>query len=149
MNAEEVEMALDAIGLPWSRRDGGWAVPAADGVARELRLSPADGGVRVEAVLIEWDEAGDDSRAALARFLSAAQGSLRHAHCERDERQARVVAQLRPAELETGLADALLGVSAGCRFLAREASALLSPELARLYLAFHGPSPSGMAGPGK
>ena len=54
---DDIEMCLDAAGLPWSRRDQGWAVPAAGDVTRELLVLPAEDGLTVDAVLIEWDEA--------------------------------------------------------------------------------------------
>jgi hypothetical protein len=137
VSAEEIEAALDVSGLPWCRRDTGWAVPAADGVPRELHVSETLDGVRVEAILVEWDEAADEARQALAQFLGAAEVSLLNARCEVDGSQARVFAFVGGAELEAGLTHALFGVSAGCRFLAREARALLVPEMARHYLQFH------------
>lgn len=135
--AEEVEAALDISGLAWCRREASWAVPAAGGALRELHVLRVPGGVRVEAVLVEWDEATPEACQALAQFLNAARDSLRHAHCETDASQARVVAHVEGTELESGLTHALLGVSAGCRFLAREARALLVPDMARHYLQFH------------
>jgi hypothetical protein len=137
---EPLEAALEAAGLAWCRRETAWAVPASAGLPRELQITPEPGAVRVAAALVEWDEIGEGEAAALARFLVAAQAWLRFARCELEGGAARVVSRAAAARLETDLAHSVLGVAAGCRLLAREASALLVPEVARHYLEFHGPA---------
>ena len=131
--AEEIEMTLDSTGRPWTRREDSWAVPA-NGVARELRVSRTADGLRVDAVLIEWDEAAPESLEALTRFLDAAR-TVRH---EVEATRAIVLAEVPAERLESELPAALDAVSAGCRFLAREAKALLTLDLARKYLSFVG-----------
>lgn len=129
--AEEIEMTLDSTGRTWTRREDSWAVPT-DGVARELRVSRAADGLRIDAVLIEWDEAAPESLAALARFLEAA----RPYRCEIEATRATLLAEVSAERVESELPAALATVSAGCRFLAREAKALLAPDLARKYVMF-------------
>ena len=131
--AEEIEMTLDSTGRPWTRREDSWAVPA-DGVARELRVSRAGDGLRVDAVLIEWDEAAPESLQALTRFLETA----RTVRFEVEATKATVLAEVSAERVESELPAALAAVSSGCRFLAREAKALLTPDLARKYLSFVG-----------
>jgi len=134
---DDIEMCLDAAGLPWSRRDQGWAVPAAGDVTRELLVLPADDGLTVDAVLIEWDEATPVCREALALFLANGERDVGGIQCVIEGTRARVVARVPADRVEAGLAEALKSVSAGCRLLAREARALLAPDLAGLYLGFH------------
>jgi hypothetical protein len=134
---EVVEAVLETSGLAWSRRERGWAVPAAENSPRELRISAEPGQVRVEAVLADWDEIGVVEAEALARFLYLAQPGLRCARCELHERQARVSSVIETEYLETDLPHGLRGVAAGCRLLARETTALLVPEMARALLEFH------------
>jgi hypothetical protein len=142
-----VEAALDAAGLAWARREAGWVIPPAGPVPRELAVRRAPGGVRVEAVLAEWDALGEEPRAALARFLVAAQAGLRGARCERDDRGARICSWADARRLEADLGPSLRSVGGGCRLLAREARALLIPEVARAYGAFHGLSGEPPAAP--
>jgi hypothetical protein len=136
--AEVIEGALDATGLGWKRRDVGWVVPASGRLPREVFVSPEGGGVRVQAVLVEWDEIGTDERAALERQLCRAQLGLRFARCELSATQARVTALVESGNVEGALADSVGGVAAGCRLLAREVGALLAVEVARAFLAFQG-----------
>jgi hypothetical protein len=136
---EALEPALEASGLPWSRRDRLWAVPATERIARELQVRAVPGGARVEAVLAEWDDLGDAEQQALADFLLAAQAGLRGARCELDGHNARVVALVEAAHLDTELTDALMSVAVACRLLVRAAAALLSPEVARAFLEFREP----------
>jgi hypothetical protein len=133
---EVVEAVLETSGLAWSRRERGWAVPAAENCPRELRISAEPGVVRVEAVLADWDEIGGVEAEALARFLYLAQPGLRCARCELHERQARISSVIEAEHLETELVHGLRGVAAGCRLLARETTALLVPEMARALLEF-------------
>jgi hypothetical protein len=137
--AEVVEAALEASGLGCSRRDRAWAVPASERVPREVRVGAVPGGARVEAVLAEWDEIGTAERDALAGFLLAAQAGLRGARAELDERTARVAAVVEASRLDAELADALMSVAVACRLLTRAAVALLSPEVAQVFLEFHRP----------
>ena len=138
LDAEQIEMALDGVGLPWTRRESAWAVTPPDGVGRELLVSRKDGLV-VDAVLVEWDEASTESLAALKVFLERAAASTCGVRCSIDGTQARILAEVSDDEIESGLPRAIQAVSAGCRFLAREARALLEADLARQYLAFHSP----------
>jgi hypothetical protein len=135
---EVIEGALDATGLGWKRRDEGWVVPASGRLPREVLVSPEGGGVRVQAVLVEWDEIGTDERAAIGRLLCRAQLGLRFARCELSATQARVTALVESRHVEGALADSVGGVAAGCRLLAREAGALLAADVARAFLAFQG-----------
>jgi hypothetical protein len=137
VSEEALEAALLASGFAWSRRETGWAVPVGEHLPRELQITAGPAGVRVEATLAEWDEVGDKERRALARFLLAAQAGLRLARCELDQRRARIVSAVDGDLVDAELAHALMGVAAGCRLLAREAAALLAPEVARAYLEFH------------
>jgi hypothetical protein len=134
--AEAIEAALDGSGFPWSRRPPDWPIAMKERLPREILVSPAPGGAGVRAVLAEWDDIAPACSEALALFLRAAQQGLRFARCEIDERQARVVAFAAAASLDADLPHALLGVAAGCELLAREAAALLLPEVAQMYLAF-------------
>ncbi len=110
-------------------------------------MSPVPGGTRATAVLADWDEIAPVCRDALAEFLLAAQAGLRCARCELDERRASLVAFVATASLEVDLTHALLGVAAGCDLLAREATALLRPEIAEIYrtcrrMPSKGPAPT-------
>jgi hypothetical protein len=131
---EVIEAALDGCGFFWVRRASCWSVAVAARLPREVLVSAVPGGARVTTTLAEWDEITPRCREALAAFLVAAQGGLRFARCEIDERHARVVAFAAAGALDTDLAHALLGVAAGCELLAREATALLRPEVAEIYL---------------
>ena len=131
---EMIEAALDGSGLPWSRRASFWSVAVRDRLPREVLVVPALGGARAEAVLAEWDEIAPACRDALATFLLSAQAGLRFARCEIDERRARVVAFAAAQRLDAELPHALLGVAAGCELMAREAEALLRPEVAEIYV---------------
>ncbi len=134
--AEAVEGALDTTGLGWKRREDSWVVPATGRLPREILIAPEGGGVRVQAVLVEWDEIGPDERAALALLLCRAQLGLRFARCELSATQARVTALVEARHIDGALADSAGGVAAGCRLLAREAGALLAPEAARAFREF-------------
>jgi hypothetical protein len=140
--ADVLEAALEASGLAWARREKGWAVPANDRLPRELHVGPTPTGLRVEAVLAEWDEITPAEREALALFLATAQAGLRGARCEMDGRGARVVAVVEAAQVDTELTCSLLAVAVACRQLARPAAALLVPEVAAAFLDFHKPPAS-------
>jgi hypothetical protein len=136
MTADTIEMALDGTGLVWVRREVGWAVTAPGGVARELLVGRTEEGLKVDAVLVEWDESGPECREALEHFLAKAEKSIRGIRCRIEGTHARVEADVPADQVESELEGALLAVSAGCRFLAREARALLDVELARAYVSF-------------
>jgi hypothetical protein len=144
---EAVEAALEGSGVPWCSRDEGWAVPATQARPWELRVRPVPGGVRVETILAEWDEEDPVEVAALARFLAAAQAALRFARCELGPHSTRVVSLAETSRLETDLPHSLRAVAAGCGLLVREVRALLVPEAARRYLAFHAGMPASAPGP--
>lgn len=135
---EAVEAALEQTGFAWKRREVGWAVPADRVLAREIQVVPEAGGVRVRAVLTEWDEIGTDESAALAWFLCRAQAGLRFVRCELDGRQASVGARVRAGAIEELLPHCVGGAAAAVRALAREVGALLVPEIARAYRRLHG-----------
>jgi hypothetical protein len=137
MTPDTIEMVLDGSGLSWSRREDNWAVTAPEGVARELLVGRTEKGLKVDAVLVEWDEAGPGCLEALEHFRARAEKSIRGIRCRIDGTLARIEADVPADEVESKLEEALLAVSAGCRFLAREARALLDVELARAYVAFH------------
>jgi len=136
IDPDQIEMALDSAGLPWTRRDNGWAVTA-DGAGRELLVGPHEGGLLVDAILVEWDEAAPEALAALGCFLERAEHNLRGARCRIEGTQARLLVEVSAVEVESGLPHALQAVSFGCRSLAREARALLEVDLAQQFLAFH------------
>ncbi len=131
-----IEGALDLTGLGWKRREEAWVVPATGRLPREVLVAPEGGGVRVQAVLVEWDEIGPDERSALALLLCRAQLGLRFARCELSPTQARVTALVEARHIDGALADSVGGVAAGCRLLAREVGALLNPEAARAFREF-------------
>jgi hypothetical protein len=131
---EAIEAAIDGGGFPRVRRSSAWAVAVMARLPREVLVSPTPGGTRVTATLADWDEIAPACSEAMGRFLVAAQAGLRFARCERDEQHARVVGFAATAALDTDLVHALLGVAAGCDLLAREAEALLRPEVAEIYL---------------
>jgi hypothetical protein len=131
---EAIEAALDGGGFSWAKRASSWAVVVTARLPREVLVGPAPGGALVAATLAEWDEIAPACSEALAQFLVAAQAGLRFARCEKDDRRARIVGFAGAASLDADLVHALLGVAAGCDLLAREAEALLRPEVAETYL---------------
>jgi hypothetical protein len=133
---EAIEEALDATGLGWKRREDSWVVPAMGRLPREIVVTPEGDGVRIQAVLVEWDEVGPEEQAALALLLGRAEVGLQFAHCEWSATQARVTAWIEERNIEGALADSVGGVAAGCRLLAREVGALLNPEAARAFREF-------------
>jgi len=133
---EVVEAALEGSGFAWSRREKGWAVPANETLSRELQIRVEPRGVRVEAVLAEWDEIGATEMQALGQFLLSVQDGLRFARCELTEGSARLVAVADAAHLDDDLGHGLMAVAVGGRLLAREAAALLVPQVAGLFLEF-------------
>jgi len=139
LDAEQIEMALDGAGLPWTRRESAWAVTPPNGVGRELLVSRLDDALLVDAVLVEWDEATTECLEALQLFLERAETSIAGVRCTIKGTQARILAEVSAGAVESELPAALQAVSAGCRFLAREARALLEVDLARRFLAFHSP----------
>jgi hypothetical protein len=145
VTVEELETALDSTGVSASRRQAGWSVSPPPRCPRELLMTIVPGGVRVRAALADWDEIDPVSSSALAEFLASAQAGLRFARCTLDERNAHVMAFARASHLESDLLPALRAVATGCELLAREASALLRPELAEHYLAFRRSSAGSVA----
>jgi hypothetical protein len=137
--AEALEAALEASGLAWARREKSWAVPANDRLPRELHVGAGSGGVRVDAVLAEWDEIGPAEHEALALFLATAQAGLRGARCQLDGQSARVAALVEADHVDTDLGHALQAVAVACRLLARPATALLTTQVAAAFLEFHKP----------
>jgi hypothetical protein len=134
---EAIAEALDSMGLAGKRRDDGWVIPAGGRLIREIILIPDGDGVRVRAVLVEWDELGPAEVEAVGRFLGHARGRLRFAHGDLEATRAVVTALVEGSKAAEELADAIGAVAAGCRLLAREAGALVHPEAARAYLEFH------------
>jgi hypothetical protein len=135
MRPEEIEAVLDESGLAWVRRGEAWAVPVAAGLPCEVTIVAGPDRARAEAILAEWDEAEAAGVPALALFLELAGPGLRGCRGELGRGRACLVAMYHD---EQGLARRLRGVASGCRRLAREARALLSPALAAAYLAFQG-----------
>jgi hypothetical protein len=136
VTAEELETALESAGVIASRRQANWAVSPPPRCPRELLLTIVPEGVRVSAILTDWDVIDPVSATALAQLLCSAQAGLRFARCTLDERSAHITAFARAGDLESDLPHALRAVATGCELLAREASALLRPELAEHYLTF-------------
>lgn len=133
---ERMEAALDASGFVWKRREGAWIVPANERLPREIQITVGLDVLRIETVLMGWEEIGDMEALALGRLLCRAQLGLRFARCEMKERQARIVSLVETVWLERDLPDSLAGVAAGSRLLAREVGVLLTPEMGQTYLAF-------------
>jgi hypothetical protein len=131
---EAIEAVLDDSGFPWSRRPSCWSVAVTARLPREIVVRPVPGGAQVQTILAEWDDIAPVCATALADFLGAAGAGLRFALCESDDRQARLVGFAATDALGEELPDALLGVAAGCELMAREAAALLRPEVAENYL---------------
>jgi hypothetical protein len=136
---EDIETALDAAGVAWTRRDGRWAFPAV-GVSRELIALPTPEGMRVEALLVAWEDALPDAVAALRHFLNKAVKSLPGVECVLEAAEARIVIALAHEQLEAQLSPAIEALSVACRLLARESAALLVPDLSRHYMSFHFPN---------
>jgi hypothetical protein len=131
---EALEDALNESGLGFLRRDSSWIAAALPGLTGGLAVSRVGDGARVEAVLATWDEIAPECAEALAEFLLAAQAGLRCARCELGTHAARAVAQVRTEDLGRHLIHSLRGVAVAARLLAREASALLVPQAAHIYL---------------
>jgi hypothetical protein len=125
---------LTQSGFTFARRDSAWVIAAAKGLRREIVVEPAQGGVKVEANLTAWDAITDRSSLALAEFLVSAQAGLRCARCELGSHSARAVCRIRTEDLSLHLMHGIRGVAAAAEMLAREAGALLDPELAHIYL---------------
>jgi hypothetical protein len=100
----------------------------------EILVLPELGGVKIEATLASWDAVSAKSALALAEFLVTAQCGLRCARSELGAQRATVVCQIRTEDFDFHLVHGVRGVAAGARTLAREARALLVPELANIYL---------------
>jgi hypothetical protein len=133
---ERIEAALEASGFAWKRREQAWVVPANERLPREIQIVQVAESVRVEAVLLGWDEIGEMEALALGRLLCRAQFGLRFARCEVEEQQTRVAALAEPAFVERDLPDSVAGVAAGSCLLAREVGVVQATEMARMYLAF-------------
>jgi hypothetical protein len=131
-----VEAVLAGSGLPWSKRDAAWVVPAASGRPQEIRVSLSNQGVRVEAVLSSWTRISTAGRQAVADFLCRSQFGFRFCRAAMDDTSVRVVSSVEDVEFaEAELLDALGSVEVSCRLLAHEPLALLSEELAEAYAA--------------
>jgi hypothetical protein len=128
--------AVESAGLPCKRREPGWVVPVGAGRSVEVALVRVAGRLRVESVLMSWDEIGDIEQEALARFLCRAQSGLRFARCELHPKQVVVAANLTSADLESSLPHAVAAVVAAGRVLVHEVAALMSRELAQEYVNF-------------
>jgi hypothetical protein len=140
MPAEDVVAdLLTQSGLACARRDAAWAIAPAPLLPREILVQPVTGGVKVDAKLTTWDAISAESNLALAEFLVAAQAGLRCARCELDSHSAHVICQIRNEDLGLHFLHGLRGVAAATQMLAREASALLDPELAHIYLELLAP----------
>src|SRR5262245_11874269 len=109
LSADDIEMTLDAAGLPWTRRGDHWVVPAAE-VARELHVMLTDSGVRIDAVLVEWDEAPAESLKALARFLEAGGRDVAGVRGSLEGRQATLTAEVAADHIERHLGEAVRAV---------------------------------------
>lgn len=134
---EAVEAALDGTRLTWTRTDAAWTATP-EGEPCQMKLTRAPGGVCLAATVAEWDQLGEAEQRALAHFLTAAQAGLRCARCELTAHEARIVARVGGDHLDEDLAQGLAGVTTGCHILRFAIRALLDPETAARYLAFHG-----------
>jgi hypothetical protein len=133
---DAIDAALEELGLAWKRREANWVVPASARCPQEVVLSVREDQLRVESVLVSWDEIGEEEHQALAWFLCRAQAALRFGRCELEEERAIVAGQLQSGEVEVGLTHVLGSVLAASRALGRPVAALLQPGLAGAYLGF-------------
>jgi hypothetical protein len=131
-----VEAVLAGSGLPWSKRDASWVIPATSGRPQEIRVSLSDQGVRVEAVLSSWTQISTAGRQAVAEFLCRSQFGFRFCRAAMDATSARIVSSVEDLEFaEAELLDAVGSVEVACHLLAHEPLALLNDELAEAYAA--------------
>lgn len=131
---EVVAAALEQAGYAWKRREQAWVLPAGGRLLREVAITPEDGGLRVQVILMQWDGAGAEEIEAVARLLCRAQLGLRFCRAELGTGRAALVALVQTQHADEALADSVGAVAAGCRFLAREVAALLVPETAKAFL---------------
>jgi hypothetical protein len=130
---EAVEAALESCGWAWTRRDGGWAVPANAWLPREIQIHLGEGGVVVTSVLVEAEE----DMTALKQFLARAEAGFRGIRCEVEKTTARLWSRVEVEDLDAALTRSVRAVGAAVRTLHREAAALLNAEAAGAYRAFH------------
>lgn len=132
---EALEAALDSSGFAWTRREQNWAIAAGSTTPREIVLHLEPDGVRLEAVLCDWDAIDDVGQTALTEFLLAAQETLRGVRFHLDANRAVAVARADANHLDADVLHGLHAVANACRSMIREAAALLTPTVARGYLA--------------
>jgi hypothetical protein len=132
---DAVESALDGLGASWKKREGGWVIPATARTPCEIAIVTNAGGLRVEGVLLSWDEAGQKELTALAALLKRAESDLPGARFELGQGRAVVAVE---ASSERTLPAAVACVVLAARLVGREAALLLEKEMADRYLAFFG-----------
>src|SRR5262249_54927002 len=70
---DAVESALDGLGASWKKREDGWVIPATARTPCEIVIVANSDGLRIEGVLVRWDEAGETELTALAALLKRAE----------------------------------------------------------------------------
>ncbi len=137
VECDAVESVLESTGLEWTRRASAWALPANRVVPREILLTCEADGIRLEAVLAQWEEIDASCARALDHFLHQAESGFHFVRLKRSAERATGFALVPEAHLEEDLPVALVGMSAACQHLPCEVEALLQPEIARQFLTFH------------
>jgi len=137
---EVIEAGLDGLGVPWKRREADWVVTVGPRWPYQVCLTVSGDRLRVEAVLVSWDELSQTERLALALLLERAQGGVSGVRFSLNERQAVAWAELPTSENEHAVTRAVGRVETAARLLAREAGAVLNLEVAEAYLRFFSPA---------
>jgi hypothetical protein len=135
---EVVEASLDTLGVPWKRREDGWVVPSGPRWPYQVSVTACAGTLRVEAVLVSWDELGPTERSALECLLARAERCQPGVRFELDADRALAWRSLPAGSSERALTAVVARVAESTRRLAREAGALLNQEVAQAYLRFFG-----------
>lgn len=134
--ADIVEGELDALGLPYKRRDSGWVIAATARTPCEIDIAPNDNEVLLEAVLVRWDDIRSNQREALRRLIHEAAAQLPGVWAMISEQRASLIAAVPGEAIERDLGKVIERLMRASRLLAREASALVETELAESYLRF-------------
>jgi hypothetical protein len=149
IDREVVEAALDGLGVPWKRRDLDWLIPVGPRWPNQVALTVHEDRLRVEAVLVSWDELEPRERSALELLLARAEGGPSGVRFGLAEREAVAWTELPAGTSEAAVTEAVARVATAARLLAREAGALLGPEVAEGYLRFFGAGSESATGPAR
>ena len=136
----EVACVLGETGYEWTQPQeitDRWQVTVNDprGPRCDLTATIIQGGVEVCGLLATWDKAlSPRSRAALTRFLVAAQARVRFTRFTLHDREANVVSFAAAQRLDVELPNNVAAVAAACRLAWREVRALADDAVAQAYL---------------